>query len=307
MDERALQRLGRVARVVAPPVFIALLLWRVDVRSIGAHLARLDLRFVGAFLAVSVLLYAVCAWRWSFTASRLGVGLPLRRAVLDYYLSTLLNQVLPVGVAGDVVRAARHRRRAGAAWGPPVRAVVLERLSGTLALALVVAASAVVWLARGERAFLAVVASVALIVGLTAWVLSGRVRPPSILARLVADARAALVETGALGIQLAASLASVALLLVMFACAAAAVGVSLDAAATFRLVPLVLATTTIPWAFAGWGPRELSAAALFGLDGLEPAAGAAASVAFGLLSLVAATPGLFVLLLPQRDPEEKTR
>jgi len=103
MDERALRRLGRVARVVAPPVFIALLLWRVEVRSIGAHLARLDVRFVGAFLAVSVLLYAVCAWRWSFTASRLGVALPLRRAVLDYYLSTLLNQVLPVGVAGDVV------------------------------------------------------------------------------------------------------------------------------------------------------------------------------------------------------------
>jgi hypothetical protein len=213
----------------------------------------------------------------------------------------LLNQVLPVGIAGDVLRAARHRSRAGAAWGPPVRAVVLERFSGAMALTLVVAVSALGWLAHGQRAFILVLVPVSAMVVVTAWALTGRGKPPSILAPLVADARAALMHGGALRMQLAVSLASVALLLVMFACAAAAVGVMLDAAATFRLVPFVLAATTIPWAFAGWGTRELSAAALFGLDGLEPAAGAAASVAFGVLSLVAATPGLAVFFLPHRD------
>lgn len=302
MGELALRRTGRIVRGLAPLVFAAVLLSRVDMRVVGARLARLDVRFAAVFLVLSVLLSTACAWRWSFTAARLGVALPLPRAVVDYYLSTFLNQVLPVGIAGDVVRAARHRRRARVSWGPPVRAVILERFSGTIALALVVAASSLGWLARGNGAFVVVLVSIAAIVGLTGWVLARRSQAPRWIAQLVADARAALLDRGALGIQLAVSLASVTLLLVMFACAAAAVGVPLGAAATFRLVPLVLAATTIPWAFAGWGARELSAAALFGLAGLEPDAGAAASVAFGLLSLVAAAPGGIVLLLPQRDP-----
>lgn len=300
-----LRRLGQVARWVAAPVLLLVALSRVDVRAVGGHLARLDPRFAGAFLAVSVLFYLLCAWRWSFTARRLGVTLPLWRAFLDYYLSTLLNQVLPVGIAGDVVRVTRHRRRLGAGWGPAVKAVMLERLSGVLGLSLIVVVSALAWLARGERRFV-VVAAVSGVVPI-AIAIAGRLvaaRPLRFprLAALAVDARAALVARGALPVQLATSVAAVALLVVMFGCAGGAVGVRLDAAAALRIGPILLAVTTLPWAFAGWGARELSAAALFGLAGLDPAAGVAVSVTFGALSLAAAIPGIFVLLLPDRSP-----
>lgn len=298
----ALGRVGRVARWVGPPALLLVLMARFDLRGVGRHLATLDLRFVAAFLALSVVFYVLCAWRWTLIAARLGATLPLRRAVLDYYLSTLLNQVLPVGVGGDVVRAARHRRRLDARWGPPVLAIALERLSGVLGLSLVVVVSSLVWLAGGERRFAVALAVVAVAFAITLALLAARPSRFPRLAAILADARRAFVGGGALAAQLVASVGAAAVLLVMFACAARAVGVPLDAPATLRVVPFVLAVTTIPWAFAGWGARELSVAALFGLAGLDPAAGVAASVTFGALSLVAAAPGLVVLWLPQKGP-----
>lgn len=294
MDDRARRGLA-IVRWLATPIFVLLIVWKVDVRSVGARLTSLDARFVASYLALSVPLYLLYAWRWHFTAARLGARLPFRRAYVDYYLSTLLNQVLPVGIAGDVVRAARHRARLGESWGPPARAVVLERFSGLAALALFVLASALAWLARGERAFVGVIAG-ALVVPLAAALL---LSPRTPLARFAADARAALLDRGALAFQLAVSIATVALLLVMFACAARAAGIALDLSAVVQVVPLVLAVTTIPWAFAGWGAREASAAALFGLIGKSAADGVTVSVTFGVLSLAAAAPGVIALCLPR--------
>jgi uncharacterized membrane protein YbhN (UPF0104 family) len=281
-----------VGRWLATPIFLVLVFWTVDVRSVGAKLAHLDGRFAGLFLALSVPLYLLCAWRWHFTAARLGARLPFRRAIVDYYLSTFLNQVLPIGIAGDVVRAARH---GGASWGPPARAVILERFSGVMALAVFVLASAALWLVRGESAFVGVGLGAIVLFVPIALLLVPRVRRSP----LAAEVRAALLERGALGFQLGVSLAAVLLLALMFACAGRAAGVTLDPAGVVQVVPLVLAVTTIPWAFAGWGAREVSTGALFGLMGKGAADGVAVSVAFGVLSLAAAAPGAIVLFLPR--------
>jgi hypothetical protein len=57
----------------------------------------------------------------------------------------------------------------------------------------------------------------------------------------------------------------------------------------------------VPWPFAGRGTREGATAAIFDVVGLAAADGAAACVAFGLLSLVAAAPGILALLAPWRQ------
>ena len=51
-------------------------------------------------LALSVVQVLVSAWRWRFTAGRLGIALPFGEAVREYYLSMFVNQVLPGGVFG---------------------------------------------------------------------------------------------------------------------------------------------------------------------------------------------------------------
>ena len=277
------------------------ILWLIDLRAVGHQLQHLRAGFIVAFLLLSLPLYLLYAWRWHFTAARIGAPLRFRRAFLDYYLSTLLNQVLPVGVAGDVVRTARHRGRLGGKeWGPPARAVILERFSGLAALALFVVASALLWLVRGRDSFL-LVAACALGVVLAAVLLVSAGPRWQWLARFATDGRAALVDRGAFGFQLAVSLASVAILLLMFACAGRAVGVDLRPQLILQVVPLVLAATAFPWAFAGWGPREASTAALFSLMGIDAATGVAVSIAFGILSLLAAAPGLIVLCWPRRE------
>ena len=278
------------------------ILWLVDLRSVGQKLGHFHSGFIVAFLALSLPLYVLYALRWQFTAKRIGAPLRFRRAWLDYYLSTLLNQVLPIGVAGDFVRAARHRGRLGGKeWGPAARAVILERFSGLAALALFMLASALVWLARGRDSFVLVGVAALCIVLSGVLVFSLRVARWHWLERFATDGRAALVERGALGFQLAVSIASVAILLLMFACAARAVGVELRPSMVVQVVPLVLAATAFPWAFAGWGPREASTAALFSLVGIDAAAGVAVSIAFGILSLLAAAPGLIVLCLPRGE------
>ncbi|MBX3186576.1 MAG: flippase-like domain-containing protein [Labilithrix sp.] len=296
-----------VVRWLAAPAFAILVSFRIDLRSLGERLAHLDARFVALFLVLSVPFYLLCAWRWHFTAARLGAPLPFRRAWLDYYLSTLLNQIMPVGVAGDVVRAARHRQslagdRERASWRPPASAVILERFSGVVALAFFVVASGAIWFAREGRASLllgaATLPALALLVML-GWRLARR--SPR-LARIALDVRGALVERGALRFQLSVSIAAVTTLLAMFACAGYAAGIAMSPSAVVQVVPLVLAVTTFPWAFAGLGPREAVTAGLFALMGLTAEGGVAVSITFGALSLVAAAPGAIVLLLPRREP-----
>jgi glycosyltransferase 2 family protein len=304
-----------LVRLLVTLAVLALVLRLVDVRAVGARLRHLDVRWSLVFIALSLPLYLLSAWRWCFTAARLGAPLRFRRAWLEYYVSTLLNQVLPFGVAGDVVRAARHRGRltsddaalddaVGSARGSAVRAVILERLSGFVALGLFVVASGLLWVARGrDRVVLLGVAVVVTLVLLAFFILAGgaRAREGSWLAALASDGRRALFGRGAIAFQLAISTLSVALLIAMFSCAGRATGVSLDPILALQIVPLVLACTTVPWAFAGWGVREAAMAALYQVAGLDAAAGVAVSIAFGLLILLAATPGLVVLALPARD------
>jgi uncharacterized membrane protein YbhN (UPF0104 family) len=306
-----------LGRWLVPLALVGAIGWLVDVRAVGRQLVHLDARWVAISLALTLPLYALYAWRWSFTAARVGAPISFRHAWVEYYASTLLNQVLPVGVAGDVVRALRHHgrlERAGAAsLGPAARAIVLERLSGLLGLALFVVASAGVWLARGRRDLVPVgVGALALVAGGALFVArrarggddDGRA-PDRLglshlgLSRLAADGRAALVARGALGVQLALSTAAVALLVALFASAARAAGVAVDVLTALEVVPLMLAATVVPFAFAGWGVREATTAALYRLLGLDAVTGVTVSVAFGLLNLAAAAPGLIVLALPQ--------
>ena len=84
------------------------------------------------------------------------------------------------------------------------------------------------------------------------------------------------------------------------ALAAQAVGVR-PGPALFAAAPLVLLAMAVPLSFAGWGPRELSAALLWPALGATPEEGVAISAAYGLSVLLGALPGLAVWAWPERD------
>ena len=321
---------SRLWRFALPPLAFALLWFLVDVPTALARLAGVEPGWLLAGLALVQLQVVLSALRWRFTAARLGHRIGAGRAVGEYYLATLLNQVLPGGVAGDAARAwrgagargggradaragARADARAeagaepGAALSDVARGVVVERLAGQLSLLLVALVGFVAWPllldAPPPRAGLVAFSSLfALVVALTlALGVSARFGP-SRWARAVRGILPTLhrcwVEDGAWLVQGVSSLAVTASYLGVFAIAAVATGAPLPVAAALTVVPLTLGSMLLPVSVGGWGIREAAAAALWPLAGLSAEAGVAASVLYGLLSLVGSLPGLVPLVRP---------
>jgi uncharacterized membrane protein YbhN (UPF0104 family) len=233
-------------------------------------------------------------------------------AVREFYLAMFVNQVLPGGVSGDAYRAWRHGRRArqqelhGA--GPAVRAVIIERVANQMVMALCILASIALWpllpgaLSVSIRVLL--IAAVAVIgVAVLALALLARRNNGGAIARFFDDAREALVRRGSLPAQVGLGLLVVGCCLAMFYCAAHAVGASLSLFQLLALVPATLFAMTIPISIGGWGVREASAVALWTMAGLPAEEALASSILYGVLTLLAALPGVVVLLVDrQRQP-----
>jgi uncharacterized membrane protein YbhN (UPF0104 family) len=288
-------------RVLGGVSILGFLLWRLGTGPFVGAARLISGWAIGSALAIGVLTTVCCAWRWGLVAEGLGVRLPLRTAVADYYRSIFLNVTLPGGVVGDVHRAVRHGRDVGDV-GRGIRAVVLERSAGQV----VQAGIAIILLfafPSPVRAYLPVVTVVVVAGGLGA-VLAARVLPRSGLSRWaralragVADIRDGLLAHGNWLRIVVASAVVVAGHLVTFLIAARTAG---STAPLSRLVPLTLLALLamgLPTNVGGWGPREGVAAWAFGAAGLTAEQGVAAAVVYGALVLVSSLPGAGVLVL----------
>lgn len=253
-----------VGRVVGAAVLVVLAL-RLGSEPFVHGLAAVGPAAVATALAVGALTTLAGAWRWRLVAGDLGLDVPFGAAVAACYRSQLLNSALPGGVLGDVHRAVDRGRRAGAT-GLAVRSVAWERGLGQLVQ-----------------------------VALTLLVL--RLWLPALLAVAVLVVALARFRAVALGVA-ASSVVALAGLTVMFLVAASATGTS----PSLAVVLLVLLAAAVPLNVGGWGPREGAAAWVFAAAGLGAAHGLAASVAYGVMALVATLPGLLVLVAARPAP-----
>ncbi|MEM9452864.1 MAG: lysylphosphatidylglycerol synthase transmembrane domain-containing protein [Myxococcota bacterium] len=280
---------------------LALTLTWIDPAEVLTPIGAADPVWLALALLLSLPMMLLMAVRWSFTARRMGVELPLRTAWRDYYVSALLNSVLPGGVAGDVVRVARQAGGPARPLGPVARSVVVERAVGQLVLWLMLLTSAVLWGLGDVALAVSVALSIAVIgalvlVGLGAHPRVASTAPGRLIARIRGELRAALLSGWALVVQLSTSVGSLIAFIGMYYCCTRAIGSVMTPAQALLVVPGILAVTTVPLTVGGWGVRELSAMALFELAGIPSADGAASSVLFGAACLVAMLPGVVPLL-----------
>lgn len=298
---REKRRPGPTLRWAISLAVLAALFWWLDPARVAAQVTALSPGWLAAALAVTVVQVLLSAWRWRFTAGRLGLALSRTRALADYYLAMFVNQVLPGGMLGDALRAHRHAHHSGAV-GPAWRAVLIERFSGQLVVALGTVGVLLlmpVWrevlvALRPERvgAWLAPVA----VIGLSAVVVYGATRRfPQAWRDLRADLHRALLAPSAWPRQLAASLAVVCSYALVFALAARGIGVGLDFAVLLAVGLPILLAMLIPFSVAGWGFREAAAAAVWLALGLPGEQGVAVAMTYGAVNLVAALPGAVVL------------
>jgi uncharacterized membrane protein YbhN (UPF0104 family) len=292
---RALQ--GAVA------VALLLLLWRIaDGTAALAHLAQAHPAWLAAALSALTAQTVLSALRWRLTAGQLGIDLDRWTAVREYYLSQIVNQVLPGGVLGDAGRALRSRSQAGLLVSG--QAVLFERVAGQIALLLLFASGVALTLAM-PGAFrlpdwLMTPVLLALLIaggGAVALAMAGR-NAPSRFGRAIRDGRKAFLHaTWAPEIrsrQASMSVGTAVCNVAAFACCAAAVGAALTPVMALVLVPLILFAMLVPVTVSGWGLREGAAVALLPLAGVTAPQSLATSVAFGLLILAAALPGVVV-------------
>lgn len=280
------------------------LAWWLDVGALLSRLAQMRAAWVLLAVAISVVQVAALAWRWRFTAVRLGVDLSFAAAWREYYLSIFLNQVLPGGVLGDVSRAwrqARARTRLAEPGGPAVRAVIFERLSAQAVMTTVAVVSLLalpVTVDPGSRLTLfgAAAVAVVIVVATLIWV-RRQSSTQSPFGRVLADLGAAHLSPAAFAVQLASAIVVVGTYLATYVVAARAVGVDTPLPVLLPLLAPVLMSMLIPVTIAGWGLRESAAAVLWGAVGLTAADGVVVSVTYGLLVLLGSVPGGVVLIV----------
>ncbi|MFO7788074.1 MAG: lysylphosphatidylglycerol synthase transmembrane domain-containing protein [Halospina sp.] len=283
----------RYGRLLVSLALLGLVAMTIDPRDVVTVLQRLPAWSLIAALALSVPQVVLSALRWRYTAQRLGLPLGSGESVIAYYRATLVNQVMPGGVLGDVERAWRARHPE-ARTSAAAHSVMIERLSGQLALLLTIAA------------LVAIAPPFALpgagLGGRWLWGLAlipllmlAALRLPAIRdcsARLRSDVHAALLRWPAPVIQFGLSIAVVATYFATLAL--------LDAGIASQPLPLeklalhacLLLSMVLPLSIAGWGVREGVAAALWPLAGFPASEGVALSIAYGVVILVGSLPGL---------------
>ena len=289
-------------------VALLVVVWRLaDGGQALRLLSEANLVWLLAAALVLTLQIVLSARRWQLTASQLGITLSAGTVLREYYLSQLVNQVLPGGVLGDAGRAVRARRQAGLVTSSYT--VILERLAGQAGLFVLLATTFVItsfapggfdwpaWLAVPVVVLLVAVAAVPPAVILGAGKLPGRMG--QMATELAGSARQALLAPAVRWRQLALSLATATANVTGFALCALAIGAPLSATAAIAIIPLILFTMLLPVTVSGWGLREGAAATLFPLAGLTAAEGLAASVAFGVVLLVIALPCIAFLRTPR--------
>ena len=293
-------------RLLGGVAILAALLWRLGTGAFLEGLRVIDATTLGIAFGIGVATTVLSAWRWCLVARGLGLRLSFRTAVADYYKALFINAALPGGVLGDVDRAVRHGRDEGDV-ARSVRAVVLERTAGQLALFVVGAAvlltvpsPALAHLREHGRAVALAFAALA-VAGALVLLAVGKLRSGA--SRWARGARLAITEVRSALLSrrygFGVAVASTVVLaghLATFVVAARAAG---SEAPVLRLIPLMLLALlamTIPLSVGGWGPREGVTAWAFGAAGLSAAQGLTISVVYGVFAFVAALPGLVVIV-----------
>jgi uncharacterized membrane protein YbhN (UPF0104 family) len=302
-----LLRAGQITLAVA----LLALLWRVaGGEDVLRSLISASPGWLTAAVAMLTLQTVLSAIRWKITAARLGIRLGTGEALREYYLAQAVNVSVPGGVVGDAARAVRSRGAAGLLAAG--QAVLFERLAGQAGLFVVTAVTFAVTLARPGGvdwpAWLIAPVGIFVASGLSLpFLFCAATRIRGRMGQMLRGVRCAIAQSllarPVIVPQIALSLATTLCNLAAFAFCAIAVGHGLSPVAVAAFVPLILLMMLVPVTISGWGLREGAAVVLFPLAGSTASGGLAASVAFGLMLIVASLPGsLAVLLGPRRGP-----
>jgi glycosyltransferase 2 family protein len=263
------QSLGRWLRVIVSAVLLAVLVTKIhpeDLLPERRHFSTLA--FLIAGLVITGLGIVLSAWRWQRVLEVFDVRVPLRTLTKHYFAGQFVGNVLPSTIGGDVVRVSRGATTTGSGT-VAFASVVLERLSGFIALPLLVFVGFLLRpsLLDNNHAWIALAIAFGTLV-LLALILvvaghpkiAGRFAERENWMRFIGAVHVGIDRLrhqprdafGVLGAAVVYQLSVVASLY----CAVQALDISVPTAAVIAFIPAVAMGQTVPLSVSGFGVRE---------------------------------------------------
>lgn len=314
MSERAWAALRLAASV---GLLVAAFAW-LDVSTIAAALSGADPLWLLLAVVFQVPIIVAMGLRWRVVAAGLDLHMAPGSAVREYWASVFLNQVLPLGVAGDLARGARLAHRHGLdtrspsttreAIAPAFVAVAVDRFGAQLLLWGLIVTTLPPLLPRMTSSMFVTPGWVvgAIAGGLLVTLVAARLGWRRLSTTRREQLMRATVRAPAWRWHLGVGLASIALhVATLYACGRA-LDQSFSLSAWWALGLFLLGVGSIPWFFAGWGIRELSLSGAFVFLGARAEGGAALGLLFGLVALVSSLPGA-TFVAGRGGPDRGTR
>jgi D,D-heptose 1,7-bisphosphate phosphatase len=279
----------------------------VNLAALGERLSRLNAGWVAAALVAQAVQVGLQAVRWRAIVLQCGAKLTPRAALRISYIAAFFNQVLPSTVGGDAARI-WLLARGGGGWASAAYSVLIDRVAGILALAVIVIACLPWTLALVQdpiaRAILVLIgggavagAVVFITIGTLRWPLLERIAPTRHLVAVSRIARRLCRSGRSAGTVGAISLAIHFLTIGSIWCIAQSVAASASFTLLMFMIPPVILIATVPLSIAGWGVREGSMIVAFTFAGLAADDGLIVSVLYGLTAFAIGAIGGIVWIL----------
>jgi uncharacterized membrane protein YbhN (UPF0104 family) len=303
-----------VAKLIVSVVAFWLVLRAVDFGELLKQFSGADPLWIGLGFLTLVVHLALVVWRWDYVMVRFyGLRLGLRRLSLVFGLGEAVAPILPSFLGTDLVRTLALAGQASLVT--VAKTVLVDRVIGLVALLLLIALSVPFFAAMvSSGPALAVIAALgfgglmAFVVGLQTGPLIARI--PALgpnLAKLLAEIRRVAIDRRAMLLLVGSGLVVHVIAVLTFWCAARMLHGSVDFVSTLLIVPSALLIAALPVSLGGWGVREGALVAGFALVGADAENIVAASICFGLSSLVSGLIGIAAApVLPGRAPPVDT-
>jgi hypothetical protein len=295
---------GRLARVAIAVGLTLFVLWRANPADVLAVARQASLSWVLAAVALVLVDRALMAYRWLVLLRALEPATrpPLRAVMRVFFVSTFVGTFLP-SIGGDVVRA-YSLSTYGVSGAQSAASVLMDRVLGVASLVIV----GIAGLGAGGQEFagrpvvIGLAAAIGVCVAAAAIVFGGRTGdrvvgllpwtgPRTLLARLVEATRRYAHHPGDLLNVLAGSIGVQMLRIVQAWCLGVAVGIGVDIAVYFAVIPLILLIMLLPITVNGLGTSQLAFVWFFAEAGVAEAPAFALSVLFVALGIAGNLPG----------------
>ncbi len=133
---------GFWVKTIVSVIACLLLLWLVDWHEFGDTLKRANLYWLCVVFVIIHIDRVFMAYKWTILLRVLGLPVSLKTAAKAYYVGSFWSTFLPISVGGDVVRAGWLIKEVQSD-ARIISSVVVERLLGALALAIVALGSVI--------------------------------------------------------------------------------------------------------------------------------------------------------------------